>query len=51
MSGGSYDYIYSTLMNECSSRMFDPEMNEMILAKRFKRKVEKGEIIIRKVKE
>ncbi len=31
MSGGSYDYIYSTLMNECSSRMFDPEMNEMIL--------------------
>lgn len=30
MSGGSYNYIYITLLNECENNMFDPEMNEMI---------------------
>lgn len=30
MSGGSYNYIYSTLKNECEGRMNDEEMNEMI---------------------
>ena len=30
MSGGSYNYIYSTLANECAGCMHDPEMNEMI---------------------
>lgn len=30
MSGGSYDYIYSRLLDECSGQMFDPEMEEML---------------------
>lgn len=30
MSGGSYNYIYSTLQSECSGQMYDDEMNEMI---------------------
>ena len=30
MSGGSYDYIYSRLKEECCSRMYDAEMNDMI---------------------
>ena len=29
-SGGSYSYIYSSLDNECSGRMYDLEMNELI---------------------
>lgn len=30
MSGGSYNYIYSRLDDECSNRMYDAEMNAMI---------------------
>lgn len=30
MSGGSYDYIYSQLEDECENRMYDSEMNMMI---------------------
>lgn len=30
MSGGSYSYIYSTLLNECDGAMYDAEMNDMI---------------------
>ena len=30
MSGGSYSYIYSTLSVECSNRMYDAEMNDLI---------------------
>lgn len=30
MSGGSYNYIYSTLMDECGGEMKDAEMNDMI---------------------
>lgn len=30
MSGGSYDYIYSRLEEECDGRMYDAEMNDMI---------------------
>ena len=30
MSGGSYGYIYSTLLSECYGRMYDAEMNDMI---------------------
>ena len=30
MSGGSYSYIYSTLSMECSNRMYDAEMNDLI---------------------
>lgn len=30
MSGGSYSYIYSKLLNECDGSMYDEEMNDMI---------------------
>lgn len=30
MSGGSYSYIYSKLLEECEGRMYDAEMNDMI---------------------
>lgn len=30
MSGGSYSYIYSKLLNECDGRMHDEEMNDLI---------------------
>lgn len=30
MSGGSYNYIYSTLLMECEGKMYDAEMNDMI---------------------
>lgn len=30
MSGGSYNYIYLSLENECVGRMHDEEMNDMI---------------------
>lgn len=30
MSGGSYNYIYSTLLSECDGCMYDAEMNDMI---------------------
>lgn len=30
MSGGSYDYIYSKLSNECEDNMYDAEMNDLI---------------------
>lgn len=30
MSGGSYNYIYSSLFNECYNRMYDAEMNDLI---------------------
>ena len=30
MSGGSYNYIYSRLSEECENRMYDAEMNDMI---------------------
>ena len=30
MSGGSYDYIYSKLSNECEGKMYDAEMNDLI---------------------
>ena len=30
MSGGSYNYVYSTLYNECHGSMYDEEMNDMI---------------------
>lgn len=30
MSGGSYDYIYSRLEEECDGRMYDAEMDDMI---------------------
>ena len=30
MSGGSYNYIASTLSEECSGAMYDAEMNDMI---------------------
>lgn len=30
MSGGSYNYIYNSLQEECQGRMYDAEMNEMI---------------------
>ena len=30
MSGGSYDYIYYKLKEECGNRMHDAEMNDMI---------------------
>ena len=30
MSGGSYNYIYCTLLNECEGAMYDDEMNDMI---------------------
>ena len=30
MSGGSYNYIYSTLSQECEGQMHDAELNELI---------------------
>ena len=30
MSGGSYNYIFSTLKEECVGNMYDAEMNDMI---------------------
>jgi hypothetical protein len=30
MSGGSYGYIYSTLLAECFGRMYDAEMDDLI---------------------
>ena len=30
MSGGSYNYIYNTLKEECVGNMYDAEMNDMI---------------------
>lgn len=30
MSGGSYDYIYFKLQEECVDRMYDAEMNDLI---------------------
>lgn len=30
MSGGSYDYIYCRLKEECDGRMYDAEMDDMI---------------------
>lgn len=30
MSGGSYNYIYGRLSDECGGRMYDEEMNDMI---------------------
>lgn len=30
MSGGSYDYIYLRLLDECENRMYDEEMNDLI---------------------
>lgn len=30
MSGGSYNYIYSSLLEECENRMYDAEMNDLI---------------------
>lgn len=30
MSGGSYGYIYSRLLDECENRMHDREMNALI---------------------
>lgn len=30
MSGGSYNYIYSQLREECQNRMYDYEMNDLI---------------------
>lgn len=30
MSGGSYDYIYSKLLNECEGKMYDAEMDDLI---------------------
>ena len=30
MSGGSYDYIYYKLQEECEGRMYDAEMNDLI---------------------
>jgi len=30
MSGGSYNYIYSKLSEECENRMYDAEMNDLI---------------------
>jgi hypothetical protein len=30
MSGGSYEYIYSKVQNECDGRMYDAEMNDFI---------------------
>lgn len=31
MSGGSYSYIYSHLQEECENRMYDAEMNDLII--------------------
>ena len=31
MSGGSHDYIYSALLNQCQDKMRDEELNEMIV--------------------
>mgnify|MGYP007104108860 CR=1 FL=1 len=31
MSGGSYSYIYSQLLEECKGRMYDAEMNDLII--------------------
>lgn len=31
MSGGSYDYIYLKVSNECNGRMYDAEMNDLIV--------------------
>ncbi len=31
MSGGAYDYIYFKLEQECTDKMFDDEMNEMVI--------------------
>ena len=31
MSGGSYDYVFSKLRNECVGRMYDDEMNDLII--------------------
>lgn len=30
MSGGSYNYIYSKLSEECENKMYDAEMNDLI---------------------
>ena len=30
MSGGSYNYIYNRLSEECENRMYDAEMNDLI---------------------
>ena len=30
MSGGSYNYIYIRLSEECENRMYDAEMNDLI---------------------
>ena len=31
MSGGSYNYIYQKLLDECDGRMYDDEMNDLIV--------------------
>jgi hypothetical protein len=31
MSGGSYGYIYSRLIEECDGAMYDAEMNDLII--------------------
>lgn len=31
MSGGSYSYIYSKLLEECKGRMYDAEMEDLIV--------------------
>ena len=31
MSGGSYSYIYSRLQSECENRMYDVEMDDLII--------------------
>lgn len=30
MSGGSYNYIYSTLSEECEGQMYDVELDDMV---------------------
>lgn len=30
MSGGSYNYIYSRLLDECEGKMYDAEMEDLI---------------------
>ena len=31
MSGGSYDYVFAKVDNECNGRMYDYEMNDFII--------------------
>ena len=31
MSGGSYNYIYNRLLDECKGRMYDDEMEDLII--------------------